>query len=464
MTPSYALGLAFILLVVLIWTFASILVQYLYQHQDFDSPFLLTYIGTALFIVLLPSQLLWERRKSVCRQSACCAHGDINNNNSNGNAGHDGHTPPVEIIPWRTAAEEEGYQPVHQDSFCFETANYHDDGRGDDDSDENDSSDDECVGPSFERDHSNDTNGTDQHGQHRLLSHQQHFAIALRIAPMWFLANWTYNASLKLTSITSSTVLASTGSLFTLLFAVVSGDELFTYWKLIGVLLGVNGSVFVAWNDYDGGNTTGVSNVTDAIGFNTTMINDTDMSTLSSVEVTSETALLLGDLLGLLSAIGYGVYAVLVRVLCPHDESRYSMQLMLGYVGLINGVALLPVVIYIMVLSDAATTLTQTVFGCLIIKGLLDNVLSDYLWARAVILTSATVATVGLGFTIPLAFVSDIVLGNGSVVTIKSAIGALSVLGGFLIVNTEANKESTQTMDGDDEAGIVDWRDHDEQP
>lgn len=33
--------------------------------------------------------------------------------------------------------------------------------------------------------------------------------------------------------------------------------------------------------------------------------------------------------------------------------------------------------------------------GLLVLKGLLDNVLSDYLWARAVLLTSPTVATCG---------------------------------------------------------------------
>ena len=39
-----------------------------------------------------------------------------------------------------------------------------------------------------------------------------------------------------------------------------------------------------------------------------------------------------------------------------------------------------------------------------------ERILSDYLWAQAVILTSATVATVGTGLTIPLAFVSDSIL------------------------------------------------------
>ena len=38
----------------------------------------------------------------------------------------------------------------------------------------------------------------------------------------------------------------------------------------------------------------------------------------------------------------------------------------------------------------------------------MNNVLSDYLWARAVVLTTPTVATVGLSLTIPLAFISDL--------------------------------------------------------
>jgi hypothetical protein len=47
------------------------------------------------------------------------------------------------------------------------------------------------------------------------------------------------------------------------------------------------------------------------------------------------------------------------------------------------------------------------VFGLICISGVFDNVLSDYLWARAVVLTTPTIATVGLSLTIPLAFLSD---------------------------------------------------------
>ena len=41
-------------------------------------------------------------------------------------------------------------------------------------------------------------------------------------------------------------------------------------------------------------------------------------------------------------------------------------------------------------------------------NGLCNSVLSDYLWARSVVLTSPTVATIGMSITIPLAMISDL--------------------------------------------------------
>lgn len=61
--------------------------------------------------------------------------------------------------------------------------------------------------------------------------------------------------------------------------------------------------------------------------------------------------------------------------------------------------------------------------------------LSDYLWARSIVLTSPTVATVGLSLTIPLAFLSDFLLGK-STVGYLSGFGAMFVVFGFIVVNT----------------------------
>ena len=42
-----------------------------------------------------------------------------------------------------------------------------------------------------------------------------------KIAPIWFLANLSYNYSMSLTSITSSTIISSSSAAFTLLFSVL---------------------------------------------------------------------------------------------------------------------------------------------------------------------------------------------------------------------------------------------------
>jgi solute carrier family 35 protein F5 len=169
---------------------------------------------------------------------------------------------------------------------------------------------------------------------------------------------------------------------------------------------------------------------------------------------------LVGDFAGLLSAMGYGAYTVLLRHICPKDENRMSMQLLLGYVGLLNMITLFPVALYLILTPNhdrqstdeeanednnssseqhaaATTTLTWTIFLYLIGMGLVDNVISDYLWARAVILTSATVASVGLGLTIPMAFLADKVMGRSDTQTthMGDVLGALCVLLGFVFVN-----------------------------
>jgi len=167
--------------------------------------------------------------------------------------------------------------------------------------------------------------------------------------------------------------------------------------------------------------------------------------------------------------MGYASYTVLIRVLCPRDESRMSMQLLLGYVGLLSGALFSPIAVkeaffggcpadddspspgpsplprYLLqdesqtgLLSMSlhiCPTLSLIVLAYVVGKALMDNVLSDYLWARAVILTSATVATVGLGLTIPLAFLSDWIIGNKDVSNVGSILGACSVLVGFIFVN-----------------------------
>mmetsp|Transcript_14543 Transcript_14543/g.35047 ORF Transcript_14543/g.35047 Transcript_14543/m.35047 type:complete len:401 (-) Transcript_14543:83-1285(-) len=301
-----------------------------------------------------------------------------------------------------------------------------------------------------------------------LLSHVDHISMASKVAPVWFLSNYFYAQSLQWTSIASSTVLASMGSIFAFGFATCSrfGDERVTVSKMIGVTLCFAGGVATALSDLDANDVDGAVGGTE----------DTPHRHLRYPRrladlVRDPSALsLLGDLAGLVSAVGYGAYTVLLRHLCPRDEDRMSMQLLFGYIGILNMVALLPVAIWTVFSSAAGggthdsaddvqhatttTTLTWSIFLFLLLKGILDNVLSDYLWARAVILTSATVASVGVGLTIPMAFLADWIMGNtdssqGGYSRLTEVMGAVSVLFGFVFVNLNGDKENVG--DGEDD-------------
>jgi len=73
-----------------------------------------------------------------------------------------------------------------------------------------------------------------------------------------------------------------------------------------------------------------------------------------------------------------------------------------------------------------------------------------------VVLTSATVASVGLGLTIPLAFVSDIFIGLEDVVNFESIFGAGFVLVGFICVNIgQKQEESSLSTRETEDAGII---------
>lgn len=93
--------------------------------------------------------------------------------------------------------------------------------------------------------------------------------------------------------------------------------------------------------------------------------------------------------------------------------------------------------------------LTWTAFGFIFLSGFFDDVISDYLWARSVLLTSPTVATVGLTLTIPMAiFIDYFAQSSNSTVSTSSLLGAFFVLLGFLVVTVNFNNKSVHQKDG----------------
>ncbi|GMH94685.1 hypothetical protein TrST_g5795 [Triparma strigata] len=77
--------------------------------------------------------------------------------------------------------------------------------------------------------------------------------------------------------------------------------------------------------------------------------------------------------------------------------------------------------------------MTWTILGSITYVALIDNLLSDYLWAKSVVYTSATVATVGLALTVPVAVLIDWIEGGG--VGWARLVGSGLVVVGFVGIN-----------------------------
>jgi len=276
----------------------------------------------------------------------------------------------------------------------------------------------------------------------QMITKYETFRIALIIAPLWFLANVLYNLSLEWTSVSSSTVLSSTGSLFAFFFAVVLKDEKFTVVKFAGICLFVLGSLFTGLSDSDA--QTDSCGVPIAAAGNLTSSENAEDD--SAAEMTD--ARIWGDVASLLSAVGYGMYTNALRILCPKDEARISMELLFGYIGVLLVIMFGPVAAILCNIWPNVFPSPEITWDLLLwvaLKGLFDNVLSDYLWARSVVLTSATVASVGVGLTIPMAFLCDFVMGRW-VKNIHSVVGGIAVLIGFLIVNGGTDHNSNDVV------------------
>ncbi|KAF5183728.1 Solute carrier family 35 member f5 [Thalictrum thalictroides] len=250
--------------------------------------------------------------------------------------------------------------------------------------------------------------------------------VSLLICPFWFFAQLSFNLSLKYTTVTSNTILSTSSSLFTFFLSLIFLGESFTWVKLISVLLCMGGTIIVSLGDSESG-----------------------LSAIAANPV-------LGDILSLVSAGFYAIYITLIRKQLPDEDDkvgRASMAQFLGFLGLFNLLIFLPVALFLHVTKlEPFYTLNWKQFGLVIGKGLLDNVLSDYLWAKAVLLTSTTVATAGLTIQVPLAAVVDSVIGHAP--HLMDYIGAAAVMFGFAGINVPSDVCCSSKDASPDEANV----------
>lgn len=402
----YALGIFFIFLVSAIWVASSVCSQFLYTERNFDSPFLVTYIGVCLFAFILPVK--WCTDKIGITRDTTCLSGALTKC-----------TSPIDECSVVSDSYENMEDMSDDEQRVSQTKQNRQKSKvelqGEQQEGENNNDYIEVNSDSISGDWiANVKSAFDLNPSGRHWNHSRHMFVAMNIAPVLFVANWLFNASLQITSVASASVLVSTSGMFTLIMAVVVKVETFHVMKLFGVMLGVIGSIITAQHDF---------RVQDECASN----DDAGFITCTGESEHN----LWGDTLAVLAAVAFGAYAVQVRLLCPLDEELYSMGLLLGYIGLFIMIPLLPLALFLVTKVD----LTWEILLLIACRGFFDYLVSEYLHFRSVVLTNATIATVGLGLTIPMAFFADFIMDKSSTAPISSLVGAVSVSLGFLFVN-----------------------------
>ena len=233
---------------------------------------------------------------------------------------------------------------------------------------------------------------------------------ACRLGLLFFGFQVSFNVGLELSTVASATVIAASSGLWTLLLSALRLRERVGPVKFVAVLLSFSGvAAVVAHSSQPGGHGKGDSPA-------------------------------LGNGAALLSAVLYGCYATQLKLELGGDDA--PMPFLFGLVGLINVFILLPFLpwLHFVGLERFAwpSARTAAVMGA---NALFGSVLSNTLLARAMLLASPLVATVGLSLSIPLAVASDVARGRGHF-TPGMLLGTLAVWFGFVGVSIAAPLEA----------------------